>query len=102
MIYIEYLKINDTKAFVTTRHYKPEVLTADEKKNGVVINNLPTEELVEGKKAVYYINPQTNIVWIEYEDIEKPIQPIDTEQEHKQVKEQISALNVAIAQLLGM
>jgi hypothetical protein len=71
-----FLKVEEQK--VTLIHYMP----FDEKdglkrtqeeleQEGMLIDNLPEVEQIEGKKPVLYCNPNTKEVWYEHEDIQK-------------------------------
>jgi hypothetical protein len=102
MIYIGYQKITEERAIITTKHFKPELLSEDDIKNGVLVPSLPEEIYVEGKSPMYFINPLTSEVWIEYVDYKPLSTPLSQEQQMASLKEQISALNVAMAQMLGM
>lgn len=75
MIALFHEPVSEGKDRVTVIHYKPERLSAEQKKNIILIEDkdLPKAEDRPRKKAVLYVNPQTKELWHEYED-RKPTQ----------------------------
>ena len=70
MIGLFHESVSEGKDRVTVIHYKPELLSAEQKKAIILIENeaLPKAEDRPGKRAVLYVNPQTKELWHEYED----------------------------------
>ncbi|MBA7703000.1 hypothetical protein ES703_111780 [subsurface metagenome] len=70
MIGLFHEPVSAGKDRVTVIHYKPERLSAEQKKAIILIENeaLPKAENRPGKSAVLYVNPQTKESWYEYED----------------------------------
>ncbi|WDU84192.1 hypothetical protein [Caloramator sp. Dgby_cultured_2] len=61
---------------------------------GILIEELPEPQQIEGKIAVLYCNPVTKDVWYEYED-----RPLTKEE---QLELQIKTLQETILELLGV
>lgn len=66
LLFIE--KETETKAKVTTIHYKPELLSGEQRAKGIEVDNIPDAEEQQGKSAVLYYNPKTNELFHEYVD----------------------------------
>lgn len=62
--------IDKTKAQILNIHYKPELLTEEQKSNGIMVDNYSRPEPMPHKNAVQYINPLTKEIWTEYFDRE--------------------------------
>lgn len=58
---------------------------------GILVDNIPEPEEIEGKSAILHCNPETKELWYEYEDIPK------TEEEQQQ--EVINTLGQELAML---
>lgn len=49
-------------------------LTEQEKSKGIALEQLPIEEVIEGKEAILKCRKATNEVWYEYRDIEPNVE----------------------------
>ena len=78
---------------VTVIHYKPDQLSAEQKKAIILIENeaLPKAENLTGKNAVLYVNPQTKELWYEYED-----RPLTQEELLVEISQKLTTLTDAI------
>ena len=72
MIALFHIPVSEGKDRVTNIHYKPERLTAEQKQAAIILpideKDMPERENRPGKFAALYINPQTEELWVEYED----------------------------------
>lgn len=69
MILIRYEEITPSKGAVRFIHYQPDLLTEDEKKDGVLLDgSVPEPDLIDGKESNLYYNPLTNELFFEYID----------------------------------
>ncbi|MBA7481232.1 hypothetical protein ES707_16702 [subsurface metagenome] len=70
MIALFHESVSEGKERVGVIHYKPERLSAEQRKAAIEIENeaLPKAEDRPGKSAILYVNPQTKELWYEYED----------------------------------
>lgn len=91
-----FLRVDGKK--VTTIHYMPFDeqhglgKTKEElEQEGILVDEIPEPEQIEGKYPVLHCNPETKELWYEYEDIPK------TKEEIQQ--EKIEALEQSIAEL---
>ena len=94
MKYLFYEKETDTKAKVDLIYYQTPSQELLEREH-VEIEEIPEPENQLRKVSVLYCNPQTKEVWYEYEEEKR-------EDEMKNLNEQIQALNIAMAEILGM
>lgn len=61
--------ITSERAKITRIHFRPDLLTAEQKSNAIMVDAIPTEpERIKGKAIVLFINPNTKEMWYEYED----------------------------------
>jgi len=74
MVYIEYLKITDTKAVVVYEHYRPADLSDTSK--GLFVESIPDPEYRPGQDSKLFVNPQTGELWYEYEERESTIEEL--------------------------
>lgn len=93
-----YEKVENNIAVITGIHYMPndpiDGLTEEEKSKGIMIDDIPQAEEIEGKYSILKININTKEMWYEYKDI-----PLTEEQ----IKEQrLQALEIAMAEMLGV
>lgn len=58
--------IDETKAVVEAIHYKPELLTAEQKLNSIEVTSIPEPERNSCCSPVLYINPITKEMHYEY------------------------------------
>ncbi|WP_252214009.1 hypothetical protein [Clostridium sp. VAP41] len=68
MIFLGLEKINEEKARITLMHNFPEMLDKEMLSTGVLIENLPKEDVIKGKIALLYYNYNMKEVYYEYED----------------------------------
>ncbi|MCC0678625.1 MULTISPECIES: hypothetical protein, partial [unclassified Clostridioides] len=50
-------------------HYEPSVLSEEDLKEGILVENLPTQKYIENKEAKLFININTKEVFYRYTDI---------------------------------
>lgn len=64
---------NETKerAIVTYQHSNPKILPEDLLKKGVIVDDMPIAQSVEGKIGKLYFNPINKEMWYEYESVPK-------------------------------
>ena len=72
MIVVFYEKETDTRAKITMIHNQPyddkNGLLQKQIDKGIEIDSMPTQEQIEGKQTLPYVNPKTKEVWYEYTD----------------------------------
>jgi hypothetical protein len=61
----------DTRAKVDVIHFMPDILSDEEKKDGILIDEIPKAEEIKGKSAHLLVNTETLEMWYEYEDVSK-------------------------------
>lgn len=84
-------KVDEQKARVMTIHYMPELLSEEEKQNGVLVDSFVEPETPKGKLALPYWNYETKSVFFEFVDM-----PLT---ENEQLQKQIEMQEQAIAEL---
>ncbi len=76
MIYLENLL--DTKEqnikYIGMIHYKPSVLGEEDLKEGILVEELPTQQYAENKEAKLFINIDTKEVFYRYTDVKSSIE----------------------------
>ncbi|MCC0642621.1 MULTISPECIES: hypothetical protein [unclassified Clostridioides] len=55
-------------------HYEPSVLSEEDLKEGILVENLPTQKYIENKEAKLFININTKEVFYRYTDIKSSIE----------------------------
>ncbi|EII6832916.1 TPA: hypothetical protein KPG21_003065 [Clostridioides difficile] len=55
-------------------HYKPNLLSEENLKQGILIESLPTQKYAENKEAKLFINIDTKEVFYRYTDIKSSIE----------------------------
>ena len=97
MKWLFYEKETDIKAKVMLIYHvePPEELIS--KGNYIKVENVPEPRQVKGKSVLPYCNPETKEVWYEY--VDKPLAP---EEQLKELQEQVNALNIAMAEIMGV
>jgi hypothetical protein len=107
MIFVKLQKENDTRAFVTMIHSKPENIGINTEedaiaKGGILLTEVPEPEAIQGKTAKAYVNPQTKEFWYEY--VDRPLTPEEKlqllEQENQDLKNRIDLMQQALDELL--
>ena len=78
-------------------HYQPELLTLEEKSKGIELQELPTPEIIVGKRTVLKGDLSTGQAWYEY--IDKP--DMETDLKITQLEQGIAELTILIAMLGG-
>ncbi|MED1784226.1 hypothetical protein P4V43_20605 [Brevibacillus fortis] len=111
MIYIQFEKETDVRAFVTFIHYNPldptEGLGKTQEEllqTGFLIEGLPEAERKTGKDAKLYFNPQTKEMWYEYVDVPAPMEERITQVEKVSAENKKANLDTqeAVLQLYEM
>ncbi len=97
MKWLFYEKETDTKAKVMLIYNvePPEELISNG--NYIKVENVPEPIQVKGKSTLPYCNPETKEVWYEYVD-----KPLSSEEQLKELQEQINTLNIAMAEIMGV
>lgn len=76
MIYLGNLL--DTKEqnikYIGMIHYKPSVLGEEDLKEGILVEELPTQQYAENKEAKLFINIDTKEVFYRYTDVKSSIE----------------------------
>lgn len=60
--YIHYMPFHEKHGFKKTREQLEQ--------EGILVNEVPEPEQIEGKAAILHANPETKELWYEYEDIQ--------------------------------
>ncbi|MCP8339584.1 hypothetical protein NMG03_10800 [Clostridioides difficile] len=55
-------------------HYEPSLLSEEDLKNGILVDELPIEKFVENKETKLFINIDTKEVFYRYTDIKSSIE----------------------------
>lgn len=91
MVFLGLEKIDDTKAKVTLIHYFPNEINEQDKSLGVIVENIPSEEVQDGKIAVPYYYYTTNEMIYEYVD-----SPKTENQQLIEVQDAIASMSYAL------
>ena len=94
MKWLFYEKETDTKAKVMMIYNVEPPKELISNGNYITVDNIEEPEQKTGKTALPYCNPETGDFWYEYVD-----KPLSSEE---QLQEQINALNIAIAEIMGV
>ena len=89
MIFIRTEKITDDKHRITMHHTNPDKLTDKQKNGGYLVESLPQKEQKLGKSAVRYYNPQTNEIWVEYNDRPLSQEEMETEEAKALIEDEL-------------
>lgn len=97
MKYLFYEKETETKAKVVLVYNiePPKELT--DKGNYIILEVVPESSIIKGKSALPYCNPQTDEFWYEYID-----RPLTSEEQSEELQDQVNALNIAMAEMMGV
>ncbi|MEQ6353932.1 hypothetical protein ABNX05_04830 [Lysinibacillus sp. M3] len=71
-------------------HYAPELLTEEELKLGILVDEVPQAENIPGKSADLFYNIDTQELFYKYFDIELP--PTSPEQQIKDLQKELNAV----------
>ncbi len=66
-IFLNYTKVEADKGLINSRHFMPELLSDEDKKNGILVEFIP-EPLQNGKDYKLYCKPSTGELYYEYAD----------------------------------
>lgn len=87
-IFLKYTKVEDDKGLISSKHFMPELLSEEDKKNGILVEVIP-EPTQNGKEYKLYCTLSTGELYYEYVD---PLpQP-----EIEQIKAQNAAMLLAL------
>lgn len=90
--YINYAPLNDGTGRTLEELEKEE--------NSIIVETIPQPEIIEGKEAILYINPETKDMWYEYVDMPISYSP---ETEIEKLKAQIIQIqNIINTFVLGI
>jgi len=95
LLFVE--NINETKAKVFTIHYRPDLLTDEQKLNGILVDTIPEPQQIANQQATLYINPTTKELFYEY--IEIPQQDVSNELET--MRAEIARLQSELSRISG-
>lgn len=97
MKWLFYEKETNTRAKVVLIYHvePPEELL--NKGNYITATNIEEPEQKTGKTALPYCNPEAKEVWYEYVD-----KPLSSEEQLEELQEQVNALNIAMAEIMGV
>lgn len=104
MVFLRIEKQTANIGAVVLIHYAPELLGAEDLKEGILVESVPEAELKAGKQPVLYINTQTKEMWYEYEDIPLPAEEriAQLERENAELKKSNLDTQVAILEVYEM
>lgn len=71
-------QVSENEGRVTVKHYRPDLLSAEDKEGGVEFSYIPEADIVEGKDAVLYITLDTHELFYKY--VDTPIPPAPPEE----------------------
>ncbi|MDX5982276.1 hypothetical protein SIL77_13510 [Exiguobacterium profundum] len=91
---LSYDLVSESKARITSIHYKPELLSEEEVSNGILVDFLPSA-VENGKNAVLYYDLSTKELFYEYEEK----QALPEQEELAKLKAENQALNTAVVEL---
>lgn len=97
MKWLFYEKETDIKAKVMLIYYETPPKELLDGGNYIKVENVPEPRQVKGKSILPYCNPETKEVWYEYVD-----KPLVLEEQLKELQEQVNALNIAMAEIMGV
>lgn len=80
---------------VSIVHYQPDLLSEEEKGEGILLESLPNPQTPPDKMPVLYYDNETNT--LSYDYIDRPLTPED---ELKQIKEKQALMQQAIDELI--
>jgi len=64
-------EVEEGKHRIVSYHNSPEKLSDEEKKNSIIVEQLPEKESKPGKVAEMFYNPENGEVWTEYKEKER-------------------------------
>lgn len=85
---------NPEKYEISTICYEPDKMLEEIKSKGVIVDEIPVPNTPEGKKSVLYYNSVLKTLFYEY--VDRVLSP------EEQKEQRLQALEVAIAQILGI
>ncbi|MGE6227638.1 hypothetical protein [Paenibacillus chitinolyticus] len=94
-VFVKYIAETEERGRVTLMDYRPDLLSEEELKEGVVIDYEEAKNTPQGKSAVLYVNPETSQTWYEYED-----RLLSPSEETRELKKDIADIQLALAELL--
>lgn len=65
-------------------HNQPDMLSEEERANGIMVEAIPEPEQIKGKQGVLMYNPNNNSVYVEYVD-----RPLTTEEQMQELKDSL-------------
>ncbi|WP_425060382.1 hypothetical protein SCACP_10770 [Sporomusa carbonis] len=98
MVYIEYELLEPNKCRVIFQMFKPERLSEERKKSGIMIDSIPAPEEGRGVPSLF-VNPETKELWYEYEPLPEP--PLYLPTREGQMQKEIDDLKLLIAELIA-
>ena len=99
MIFLTYMKIDETKARVMAMIYKHEELFEEQKAHGVYVESVPQPDSAETGTPVLYIKPETKEMWYEYLPV--PEQPLYAETPVGRLEKQVDDLKLLLAEMIA-
>ena len=98
MVYIEYNLVAPDKGQVFFQMFKPELLPAERKQSGLLVDAIPEPDESQGS-SVLFVNPETKELSYEYFPIPEP--PLYPDTIEGQLQKQIDDLKLLVAQLIA-
>ncbi|MCY9547282.1 hypothetical protein [Lysinibacillus xylanilyticus] len=77
---------------IGAHHYAPELLTEEDLKLGILVDEVPQAENIPGKSADLFYNTDTQELFYKYFDVELP--PTSPEQMIKDLQKELNAVKV--------
>lgn len=96
MVFLKYEIETDVRAKVLLIHNYPDELDVAFKAQGILVDSVPVPNAPTGKVPSLYINPKTNEMWYEYNDV--PLS--EQELENMNLKTRISLIEAALDELI--
>ncbi len=97
MKWLFYEKETNTRAKVVLIYHVEPTEELLNNGNYIRVENVPEPIQVKGKSALPYCNPKTKEVWYEYVD-----KTITEDDKIAELEKQVNALNIAIAEIMGV
>jgi hypothetical protein len=95
MIFIQFGNVVNGKTLVGPIHFEPQVLSDEDKKNGILVESIAEEPQPEfGKNQVLYVDPNTGETWYEAED-----RPLNMHEEIAVLRQNSKTANEVYAEL---
>ena len=99
MIFLTYMKVDETKARVMAMIYKHEELFEAQKAHGVYVESVPEPDSKQSGIPILYIKPETKEMWYEYLPVPEP--PLYALTPVGQLEKQVDDLKLLLAEMIA-